>query len=454
MGQIEKRGTNTYRLVVSCGFDSKNKRQKKYKTINLDPNLTEKQIQQELAVQMDKFEKEISKGTYLDGNITLNEFAKKWMKDYAEPNLRPITLNRYKALLERILTALGHKKLDSIRPTDLIAFYHNLGEGGIRGDYGYKLKDNVISDVSEFKKKVSSANINPRTIVYILEGKVTTKEIVEKICNALKKPVSKIFDIVDQDKKLSPVTIRHYHRLVSVMLTTAVHWQLILSNPCERVKPPKVERKEADYYNIEEVNYMMSLLEHEPLKYKVMIHIVIFCGLRRGELANLEWSDVDFDNKTITISKQLQYLPEFGVYEMESAKTDSGNRTISIPTNLKDLLLEYKVWQNEEKAKWGNKWVETNKLFTKENGEPMHPHTPSQWFRKFIKRNNLPPLTFHQLRHTNASLLIGQGVDAATVSKRLGHANVAVTLKTYTHAIKEHDREAADKLGNLLDKKK
>lgn len=103
MGQIEKRSINTYRLVVSCGFDSQNKRQKKYKTIKLSSELTEKQIQQELAVQLDRFEKEVQKGTYLDGSITLNEFSKKWLKDYAELNLKPKTIMRYKQLLKRIL---------------------------------------------------------------------------------------------------------------------------------------------------------------------------------------------------------------------------------------------------------------------------------------------------------------------------------------------------------------
>jgi integrase len=81
---------------------------------------------------------------------------------------------------------------------------------------------------------------------------------------------------------------------------------------------------------------------------------------------------------------------------------------------------------------------------------PLYP----KWFKKFIKKNSLPYITFHQLRHTNASLLIGQDVDVATVSKRLGHADKSVTLRTYAHAIKEHDREAADALGNLLKKKK
>lgn len=454
MGQIEKRGANSYRLGVSCGFDSNNKRIMKYKTIKVNPTLTEKQIQQELTVQLDQFEKEVQRGTYLDGNITLNEFSEKWIKDYAEVSLRPTTLARYKKLLERVLVALGHKKLDSIQPTHLIEFYKNLGESGIRLDYGYKLKENIIKTMPDFEKKANSAKLNSRTIKQILGGKITTKETAGEICKVLKKPISKVFDTIGGEKKLSAVTIRHHHRLISAILNTAVQWQLIVSNPCERVKPPKVERKEADYYNIEEVNKMMELLENEPLKYKVMIHIVIFCGLRRGELANLEWSDVDLEKETISISKQLQYLPEFGIYEMENAKTDSGNRTISIPTELADLLKEYHSWQDEEKAKWGNKWVDSGKLFTQENGEVIHPDTPSQWFRRFVKRHNLPSLTFHQLRHTNASLLIGQGVDVATVSKRLGHANVAVTLKTYTHAIKEHDREAADKIGNLIKKKK
>jgi len=454
MGQIEKRGPNTYRLVVSCGFDSKKNRQKKYKTIKLAPNLTEKQIQQELAVQIDKFEKEIQKGTYLDGNITLNEFAEKWLKDYADPNLKPTTLARYKSLLGRILISLGHKKLDSIHPTHLMEFYKNLGESGIRLDYVYTLKENIIDTIPDFKKKVFSTDISSRTLKDILKGKGTDKKAADKICKVIKKPISKVFDIIDKDKKLSFMTIRHHHRLISAMLTTAVQWQLITSNPCERVKPPKVEHREAHYYSIDEVNNLLELLENESIKYKAMIHIVIFCGLRLGEVTNLEWSDINFEEKTIAVSKQLQYLPGQGIYELESAKTESGNRTISIPSTLVDLLTEYKKWQDEEKIKWGNKWIESNKLFTQENGKLIFPFSPSQWFNKFIKRNNLPPLTFHQLRHTNASLLIGQGVDVATVSKRLGHADKSVTLKTYAHAIKEHDREAADKLGDLLNKKK
>ena len=455
MAQYQKRGIDTYKLTVSCGFDNQGKRQRKTKTIKLSPRLTEKQLQQELAVQLDKFEKEVQHGTYLDGgSITLNEFSEKWIKDYAEPNLKPRTISHYKQLLVRTLLALGHMRLERIQPTHIMKFYKNLGESGVRLDYKFKLKENISYDMPDFTSKVSSAKINPTTLNQILKGEVTTKEIADKICKVLKKPVPIIFDVINIDKKLSSSTIRHYHRLLNAMLNTATHWQLILSNPVERVKPPKVEHKEAKYYNIEEVHQMLILLESEPIRYRIMINIVIFCGLRLGELSNLEWSDIDFDKETISISKQLQYLPEFGVYEMESAKSESGNRTIAIDSTLTDLLKEYKSWQDNEKAAWGSRWVDSNKLFTQEDGKPIFPDTPSKWFKKFIKRHNLPEITFHQLRHTNASLLISQGVDPATVSRRLGHADVAVTLRTYTHAIKEYDREAANALGNLIKKKK
>jgi len=453
MGAWKQRGKNSYRLTVSQGYDSSGKKIQKQKTIHISEGLTEIQIEKVLTIELDKFEKEVETGTYLDGNITLQEFAEKWMKDYAETNLKPTTLARYKVLLERILIALGHKKLSSIQPTHLMEFYKNLGESGIRQDHMYVLKEHISETILDFKKKVYETDISSRTVKNIIKGNKTSKDTADKICKALKQPLYKIFDVADKDRKLSSMTIRHHHRLISAMLTTAVQWQLIMLNPCERVKPPKVERKEAHYYSIDEVNRLLDLLENESIKYRAMIHIVIFCGLRLGEVTNLEWSDVDFEEKTIAVSKQLQYLPGQGIYELESAKTESGNRSMSIPSTLVELLQEYKEWQDEEKAKWGNKWIESNKLFTQENGVPIFPYSPSHWFCKFIRRNNLPPLTFHQIRHTNASLLIGQGVDVATVSKRLGHADKSVTLKTYAHAIKEHDREAADTLGNLLKKK-
>jgi len=118
------------------------------------------------------------------------------------------------------------------------------------------------------------------------------------------------------------------------------------------------------------------------------------------------------------------------------------------------LLKEYKNFKDEQRFMVGNKWNENNKIFTSEFGIPLFPTRPSIWFHNFLKRHNLPQITFHQLRHTNASLLLAQGVDIATVSKRLGHAKNSITLDIYSHAMKAKDKEAADKLNNLFVKPK
>src|SRR5665648_1223913 len=125
MASIKKRGENSYRVTVSCGYDSQGKKLVQAKTISLDPSLTPKQTDKELQKQATLFEREVENGTYLDGSkITLAEFTERWLKDYAEKQLAPKTLHRYKDMLaSRILPALGHVKLDKLQPTHLLQFY-------------------------------------------------------------------------------------------------------------------------------------------------------------------------------------------------------------------------------------------------------------------------------------------------------------------------------------------
>jgi len=121
-----------------------------------------------------------------------------------------------------------------------------------------------------------------------------------------------------------------------------------------------------------------------------------------------------------------------------------------LPNNVISLLEEYHTWQNEEQNKLGDLWKGSNKLFTQTDGTPIFPSRPTVWFHTFLKRHNLPPITFHQLRHTNASLLVSLGVDITTISKRLGHSRTSTTLDIYAHSLKCRDEEAATKLENLL----
>lgn len=157
----------------------------------------------------------------------------------------------------------------------------------------------------------------------------------------------------------------------------------------------------------------------------------------------------------LRVRQASQYLPGEGVFTKDT-KNETSYRVISLSSIALSILKSYKAWQNEERLKCGDLWVkewnENPRLFTQWNGKPIFPSTISQWFTKFQERHELPPLTFHGLRHTNASLLIAQDVNTATVGKRLGHSTTATTMKIYAHALKRPDKEAAEKLDSLFNK--
>lgn len=409
MAAIEKRGENSYRLTVSCGYDKQGKKIVKRKTIDLSHIKPNKQLD-EATKQWILFKAEIEKGLFLDsGKITFEDFIEKWLKDYAEPELAPKTLHRYKELLTtRIIPALGHIKLNKLQPTHLVEFYNNLREDGIRND-----------------------------------GK---------------------------PGGLSERTILHHHRLISSILTCAVQWQFILNNPASRLKAPKVERKEAKHFDIEQTEYILRLLENEPIKYKTAIYMAIYGGMRLGELAGLEWSDIDLDTGILKIHQASQHITGKGTFK-KSPKNETSNRAISLPKTVINLLREYRLWYNGEKAMLENLWHdEYNNIFTTRDGKPIYPGTISKWFNKFIKQHNnkiindhtiskedkeqylLKEINFHGLRHTSATILINQGLDVTTVSKRLGHARTSTTTDIYSHSLQKADIEAANKLEHLFSK--
>ena len=390
-GSIEKRGENTYRLVVSGGKNLDGTRCKKTKTIH--------GTRKDAEIALAEFITEVNRGLVPEGkSITFEEFFYIWDEKYASKELAPKTYSRYIGILKsRILPYLGSFPLDKIKPTDLMNFYDMLEN------------DTQIKRISK--------NNGQRTL-----------------------------------KPLSPKTILEHHRLISAMLQNAVYWQLLPSNPARRVKPPKTKKPKMEFFNDDGCKFLIqSLMEltGSNLKYKAAILLDIFSGVRRGELIGLEWSDVDFKNETININKSTQYLPENGIFDKDT-KTECSNRIVPIPNYITKTLLEYKEWYDEQKDIWGDKWIESNKLFVQDNGKPMHPDTIGKCFKPYIEELGLSTIKFHGIRHTNATLMIANNVDIATVSARLGHASINTTIKYYVHPLEKNMRKAAYVLQDLL----
>jgi len=253
-------------------------------------------------------------------------------------------------------------------------------------------------------------------------------------------------------KLLSQKTILEHHRLLSAMLHRAVYWQLIVSNPAEHVQPPKTSKPLRRHYDEDQTKILVDNLQKlkgNQIKYRTAILLDIFTGARLGELVGLEWSDIDLKNGIININKSSQYLSEKEVFT-KAPKTESSIRDVAIPDFIVSLLEEYKLWYDEQKAIVGDFWHESNRLFVQDDDKPIHPSTISKWFEQFVKKIGLPVINFHGLRHTNATLLIYQQVDVATVSARLCHAQITTTYNFYIHPLKSHDRTAGNVLENLL----
>lgn len=455
MARIEKKG-NGYKIIVSMGYDSNGKQLRKRKVWTPPPDMKPKQIAKELNRQATLFEEECLNAHVYGGNIKLSAFAEQWFESYAEKELKPTTVKNYRALLPRINQALGHIPLDKLQPRHIITFYNNLDEEGIRLDTKYTSKDSFKDLLAKREHTQVSFckqfNIGHGIVESLCSGKNISKTSAEKVAAALNLPIKDFLTPVDRGK-LSNKTRLHYHRFLSAMLETAVQWQIIKDNPCKRVKAPRAEKKEAAYLDEDQAAELIAALDQEPIAYRAMILMILNTGLRRGELLALTWADIDLKTAVLTIRKNAVYLPGKGV-SIDTPKTDSSRRSIKVPTSIIPMLKQYKAWQSEQRLKLGDVWKDNNLIFTSWDGSPVRPDTLTNWFTNFVRRHNLPHVTIHGLRHTNASLLIAAGTNLRTVSGRLGHSQASTTANIYAHAIQSADAAAAEALGDILSAKK
>lgn len=390
-GSIEKRGKNSYRLSCLAGYNLQGKPIKKTKTVHG----TKKEAEIELA----KFVADVQNGMVIEGKaLKFSEFTEIWKRDYGSKELAPSTYKRYCRMLEtRLLPYFGHFYVNKIKPTDIMQFY-----------------DLLSKDTQLVRKKDNEGN---KTL-----------------------------------KPLSGKTILEHHRLLRAMLHKAVYWQVIVSNPAERVQPPKAKKPKRKYYDDDQCKILLENLEQldeEQIKYKTAIILTVFTGVRLGELMGLEWNDIDFRNGIVSVNRSSQYLADKGVFT-KIPKTESSIREVAIPDFVISLLEEYKLWYEGQKSLYGELWINSNRLFVQADGKPMHPSTISKWFVKFIGQIGLPVINFHGLRHTNATLLIAQNIDVAVVAARLGHAQITTTFNFYVHPIIAHNKKAGFALENLL----
>lgn len=456
MPNITKRtnrdGSFSYKITVTKGRDANGKQIRHFMTFTPAPNMTEKKAEKEAQRVAFAFEKQIEDGFSLDNRQTFSNYAEYVIDLKERAGAKHRTIERYRQLMERINPAIGHIKLTDLKPQHLNAFYKNLAEEGIRK--GADRAQTKVDLPALLKKRGYTRTgglfgwVAPMTVTTAAQGKKITLERARMISNALGYQVNELFSIKRNTAPLSSKTIIEHHRLISTILAQAEKEMLVLFNAASKATPPKLERKEAETFQPEEVQKIRDCLDHEPIKWKTMTHLLLITGCRRGEIMGLKWADVEWDRNRVKIARSLLYSPARGVYE-DTTKT--GNiRYVAIPSETMQLLKLYRAWYSELQLKNGDRWQNSGYLFVQDNGAPMNPDSLTDWLNKFSKRYGIPNVHPHKFRHTMASLLYFGGLDSITISKRLGHAKVSTTTDIYSHIIQQADEQAADKIAETI----
>lgn len=218
-------------------------------------------------------------------------------------------------------------------------------------------------------------------------------------------------------------------------------------NPMLKVKRPAPRKDEAPKeesdkaYTAKELAQILSCAAQEPLKWQTYIYLAADTGARRGELCGLQWADIEWGAGSITLRHNLQYTPQKGVYDTSTKNKRS--RSIDIGPDSLALLRQLR---DEQAASCISKWVFTQD----ETPEPMHPQSPTRYFKKFGERYGIKDFHPHKLRHSSASIALTSGADVVSVSERLGHSDTAVTLRMYAHANEESIRRAGQLVRDAL----
>ena len=310
---------------------------------------------------------------------TVATWLRSWYDIYAKPNIRVATADRYHLMVEQYtIPRIGNIKLTKLTARDLQKLYKELMENG------------------RIDRK--SGHGNPG---------------------------------------LSSTTVRSLHLMLHNAFERAIKERLIPHNPTEDCIAPKIQKFEMQILQPEHIKEYLNAANARGLL--PMFYLELVSGLRKGELTALLWSDLDIQNRTISVSKQASWDTEHQLI-LSRPKTGNSIREVSIPQDAVELL-------KQEHAKHpDNPWM----FPSGRTGEMYHPDSVVTLHKRILKDAGLEHIRFHDLRHTFATLALQNGVDVKTVSSMLGHYDAGFTLRTYTHVTRQMQQKAAEKMGSFM----
>ena len=301
--------------------------------------------------------------------------------------------------------------------------------------YELYAKPNIRPTTAEYYRRCIELHTIPRI------GEVKLNQLTSREIQKLYKDLQENGRLRECQKRkqpgLSGSTVRGIHMMLHNALDRAVKERLLLRNPTEDCIIPKLEKQEMKILHPEDMRAYLSAADKRGVL--PMFYLELTSGIRKGELVALLWSDLDEKNRTISVSKQALRSPD-GEITVSRPKTENSIRKISIPQEAIELL------KAEHSKHPNNPYM----FPSPKNGGMYYPDSVVKLHMKILKDAGLEHIRFHDLRHTFATLALQNGVDVKTVSSMLGHYDAGFTLRTYTHATRQMQEQAAEKLGSFM----
>ncbi|GGN34641.1 tyrosine-type recombinase/integrase [Deinococcus daejeonensis] len=351
---------------------------------------TQGEVQEKLrALQSD-----LHRGTLADTDrMTVGDFLKQWVAHKEREGLKPNTVQSYRDTINRYVTPkIGRVKLEKLRPLDI---------------------EHMLTSLRE-------------------DGK-------------------------------SPTLLAYSLRVLKMALQQAVRWQMLPRNVADSVKPPKIERQEMKVWTRQQVAAFLKVTEEHPLH--AAFYLALMTGMRRGELVGLKWDDLDLDRARLTVKNNLVEVIDEPIegkkrlgkatqssvrLEVSTPKSKASRRTIVLSKGTVEKLREQRARQEAWRRDAAEAWTEQGFVFTTVTGGLVWPSALAKAYVSLVAEAKVPSIRFHDMRHTAASLMISMGIPPKTVSERLGHSDVAFTLRTYTHLYDAQREEAAFDIADLI----
>ena len=422
-------------------------------TIKAPENMKQNEINRYINKIANEFEEKVrTRAKDIKQDMTFSECAERWL-EVGKCSKSQSYLLSCESIICDLNRFIGNKPLKALTRADCEQIFIYLNNKIVKTSRA-KLKKPIEEMLKNHKIKSISeqCGFNRITLQSIKNGKYVQIETANTLAKVLGFKINDYFEITTETRPYSKESKLMYRRTLNAILNYAVENDFVDRNVANSKALKNMiggQLKEKDILSLNETMQLIDAIKREDnIKVKTAVALLFYTGMRKSELCGLEWKDLNLLDHKLSINRNSIFISKIGLITKEP-KTEKSKRTIKICSYLNDILIEYKNYYMNEKARLGDYFHDNDRLMVLDNGNPINPETINHWLTNLLIKNGLRKVTPHSLRHTHITLQLRDGISVKVIARNVGHCDASMILKVYSHYLVEDE----DTTANLFDNK-